>query len=134
MKNCIYAAFMLLCVNLSTAQDDSFKKDAAKVIELSGGSAQLKMIKTQILTNIPADKQAMFSLEFDGHLAKILDKIAILYTEVYTHQDIKDMLKFYESPIGLKIQKNTPILFEKTQALGAEWGQELQPMLIKYMQ
>lgn len=134
MKKCIYVVVALICVNFASAQNDAFKKDAAKVIELSGGASQMKMIKDQLLPNIPADKQAMFNLEFDGHLAKILDKIAISYTEVYSHDDLKEMIKFYESPIGLKIQKNTPILLEKSQVLGMEWGQELQPMLMKYMQ
>ncbi len=134
MKKSFLVLLMLFVTNTISAQQDEFKKDALKVIEISGGSTQMRLIKNQLLPNVPKDKQAMFALEFDGQLAKLLDKMADLYKEIYTHDDVKEMIKFYESPIGKKIQEKTPVLFEKSQELGMQWGEELQPMLMKYLQ
>lgn len=136
MKKLVVAvAFVLAAqVGMAQTQDEAFKKDVLKVLDMSGANAQMKSAKDQILKMIPAGKQAAFLVEFDATLPALNDKIAKIYMETYTPEDVKNMIKFYESPVGKKISEKAGILFEKSQAAGQEWGEGLQGMVMKYMQ
>lgn len=134
MKKLIVTFALVLVAQIGFSQDDAFKKDVLKVIEMSGSTNAMKAAKDQILKMVPKEKQAAFILEFDATMPSLYDKIAVIYMETYTKEDIKAMLTYYESPVGKKINENAGVLMEKTQAAGKEWGEELQGMMMKYMQ
>ena len=134
MKKALFVIAFALVAQFGFAQDDAYKKDVMKVIELSGSAAQMKMAKDQILKMVPAEKQAAFLVEFDASMPALYDKLVKVYTEVYTKEDIKAMLAFYETPVGKKMTAKAGELAEKSQAAGQEWGMGLQAMMMKYMQ
>ena len=134
MKKILLALVFACATQVTFAQDDAFKKDVLKVIELSGSAAQMKVAKEQILKMIPADKQAAFLVEFEASLPGLYDKLAKVYMDAYTKEDIKAMLAFYDSPVGKKITAKSDEITSKSQAAAQEWGQSLQPMMMKYMQ
>jgi hypothetical protein len=134
MKNLIFTFVFVLVAQLSLAQDEAFKKDIMKVMEMSGSNAQLNLAKEQILKMVPADKQAAFITEFNASLPSYYDKIAKVYSEVYTKEDIKAMIAFYESPVGKKMSSKSGELAEKSMVAQQEWGTALQPMIMKYVQ
>lgn len=134
MRKIILTLGLILVANLGMAQDDQFKKDVMQVIEMSGSAAQMKIAREQILKMVPADKQAAFLIEFDASLPALYDKLVKVYTDVYTKEDIKAMIAFYETPVGKKMTSKAGELAEKSQAAGQEWGQSLQGMMMKYMQ
>ncbi|HEX9979496.1 MAG TPA: DUF2059 domain-containing protein [Flavobacterium sp.] len=134
MKKIVLVIAVALFTQLGMAQDDAFKKDVMKVIEMNGSATQMKMVKDQILKMVPAEKQAAFLIEFESTLPALYDKIATVYMETYTKDDIKAMLTFYNSPVGKKIQDKSGVVAEKTQTAAQEWGQGLQGMMMKYMQ
>lgn len=134
MKKLILTFALLLVAQFgfSQAVDEAFKKDVLKVIERSGSG--LSSYKKQILASIPEDKQAAFSVEFDGLIAKANDLTAKIYMEEYSKEDIKSMLAFYESPVGKKMSEKAPAIMEKSQASMMELQGEIQSMMMKYMQ
>ena len=134
MKKFFLTIAFVLAVQIGFAQDEAYKKDILKVIEMSGSATQMKMAKNQILKMIPAEKQAAFIIEFDATLPSLYDKLVKVYMETYTKEDIAAMMAFYESPVGKKITAKSDELAEKSQAAGQEWGQGLQGMMMKYMQ
>ncbi|HLA55203.1 MAG TPA: DUF2059 domain-containing protein, partial [Flavobacterium sp.] len=103
MKKLLLTIALVLAAQVGMAQDDAFKKDVMKVIEMNGSNEQLKMAKDQIVKMVPAEKQAAFIIEFDATLPSYYEKVAKVYMETYTKEDIKAMLAFYESPVGKKI-------------------------------
>jgi hypothetical protein len=121
-------------LGMAQAQDEAFKKDVLKVIEMSGATGQVGAAKKQILAMIPAEKQAAFLVEFDASLPSLYDKIAKIYMETYTKEDIKAMMVFYSSPVGKKMSEKSGEITEKSMAAGQEWGTGLQGILMKYMQ
>lgn len=133
MKKIVLTIALILVAQLSFAQD-AFKADALKLIQNSGAAGPMKSAKEQVMASIPQDKQAVFSKEFDATLPSLYDKMAKVYMEIYTHQDIKDMLKFYDSPVGKKMAEKSGDLMTKSMAAGQEWGMELQGIMMKYMQ
>ena len=133
MKKVFLTLAVIFLVNIASAQD-SFKADAMKVIEMSGAAGPMQMAKDQILQSIPEAKKVEFSQDFDASLPASYDKLATIYMETYSPEDIKAMLAFYQSPVGKKISASAGELFKKSTAAGQEWGTDLQTMMMKYMQ
>ena len=135
MKKIIITVTLVLLAQFgfSQAVDEAFKKDVLKVIERSGSANQMKSVKGRIMGQIPEEKQAAFSIDFDAAMPSFYEKLAKVYMETYTKEDIKAMLAFYESPVGKKMADKSAELMEKSQAAGQEWGEGLQEMMMKYM-
>ncbi len=133
MKKVILVAFLVLSSAVTFAQD-AFKADVLKVIEKSGAAGPMAAAKEQILANIPEANKEAFSKDFDATLPSLYEKMAKVYMETYTHEDIKAMLKFYETPVGKKMAEKAGELYKKNMAAGQEWGMELQSLMMKYMQ
>jgi len=48
-----------------------------------------------------------------------------IYDKYYTHDEIKQLITFYESPLGRRLVEVTPLLTQETMAVGQEWGEKL---------
>jgi uncharacterized protein len=134
MKKIILAFAFVLTTQFIFAQDAAFKADVMKVIKMSGATAQMDSAKKQIMAMVPEAKQADFSKDFEATMPAFYDKVAAIYMKEYTHADVKEMIKFYESPVGKKIAEKAGILFEQSMLAGQEWGAGLQELMMKYME
>lgn len=134
MKKIILAFAFVLTTQFISAQDAAFKADVMKVIKMSGATAQMDSAKKQIMAMVPEAKQADFSKDFEATMPAFYDKVAAIYMKEYTHADVKEMIKFYESPVGKKIAEKAGILFEQSMLAGQEWGAGLQELMMKYME
>lgn len=126
--------FALIAVTQITFAQDAFKNDVKKLVEVSGSTAQIDVAKKQIITMIPEAKQAEFLKEFDATMPSYFQKFYDFYMKEYTHEDVKAMLKFYDSPVGKKINSKAGAMAELTISAAQAWGTELQGILMKYMQ
>jgi hypothetical protein len=48
-----------------------------------------------------------------------------VYDKYYTHDKIKQLIIFYESPLGRKTVEVTPLLSQETMAIGQKWGETI---------
>ena len=134
MKKVIITLALVLVAQFGFSQvDEAFKKDVLKVIEKSGGGAQVNAAKKQVLSMIPAEKQTAFLVELDVILNKIQDETAKIYMQEYTKEDIKAMLAFYESPVGKKMTAKAEILSTKSQESMMSVQSDVQELISKYM-
>ena len=108
-------------------------KDTLKLLKKLGGFDKntFKMVFKSLLVGIELDNPDIvideivdLYLKDESYLDYNLN-IAKMYGEIYTHKEIKDMLKFYDSPLGSKIIKNIPFITQKTIQLGDEWRKSL---------
>lgn len=134
MKKIIVTFAFVLATQIGFAQDAAFKSDVKKVLEMTGATSQIDVAKKQILGMIPEAKQAAFLKEFDATMPAYFDKITEAYMQEYTHADIKEMIKFYETPIGKKIASKAGVLTEKSMEAAQAWSVDLQAIMMKYMQ
>ena len=79
-------------------------------------------------------KKAEFKKEFDATLPSLYGKMADSLIKNYTHDDIKKMIEFYNSPVGKKIQEKAPIILKEQGPSMQEWQMQLQGVVKKYMQ
>lgn len=133
MKKLLFVFAFALASQFGFSQED-FKADVKKVIEMSGANASMDAAKGQVLAMVPSDKQEDFIKEFDVIVNSITEQQVKNFMEVYTHDDVKEMMKFYESPVGKKIQEKAPILAEKAMAMQQANMMQIQSLVMKYMQ
>ncbi len=134
MKKLFTVLAVVIAVQFGTAQNDAFKQDAIKVIEKSGAGAQFGMVLDQIKTMIPEDRHEELTKDFNSTLPSLYSKIAEVYMEEFTHDDIKKILSFYDSEVGKKFSLKQGDLMEKAMVAGEQWGMDLQVILMKYME
>lgn len=133
MKKLLSILAVVLISNISIAQDSDYKKDVLKYLELSGQSLSVRTVLKEITKNIPEAKKAAFTIEMESSVTVLMGKMADLYMTEFSQEEVKSLLAFYATPIGKKLAERTPILSEKGQVIGKEWGQGLQSIMMKYM-
>jgi hypothetical protein len=45
-----------------------------------------------------------------------------IWDKHFTHQEIRELIRFYQSPIGQKIIQETPAIQQESLAAGQKWG------------
>lgn len=63
----------------------------------------------------------------------LLNMYAPIYSRHYSLNEIKQLNKFYESPIGKKVIRETPALMTESIAAGSVWGREIGERVMKRM-
>lgn len=135
MKKMFLAAIFMMVAQLGTAQvSDALKADVKKLLEISGSNNQMDAVKKQILAIVPAEKQADFSKDFETALVPLIKAQQDFYTKEFTHDDIKQMIKFYESPAGKKYVQKVEVLEESIGQLSEEFGNQIEQLVMKYQQ
>ena len=133
IKRFLFAlALVLGTLSSVNAQDEAFKADALKLTKMSSGSAEASL--EQVYNMIPAQKLDAFKKELQPVMEKYYEKIAIKSMEYYSHEDVKQLIAFYNSELG---QKNLKVQAEMAKAATGSMAQELQrelmPIVQKYL-
>lgn len=132
MKKTIAIFAFMIVAQIAIAQEAS-RADVKKLIELTGGDAQIAVAKKKVLEMIPEMKQTEFLKEFDMSLIGYLAKIEDFYIKEYTSEDIQKMIVFYETPIGEKMKSKAGLQAESSMSAIQSWSVELQGIIMKYM-
>ena len=131
MKKIIFVFAFLLVAQLGSAQN-TFKQDIIKYFEISGANKAYDKMEEQMSKNIPAEKQAGFKKDIEAAIVVLKDKMADYYMKNLTQEEVKAIIKFYESPAGKKMvaAAASPELMK----IAEDWGAGLSETLMKYMQ
>lgn len=133
MRKLFFAAIIMLVAQIGTAQvSDAFKADVNKLLDISGANAQMDVVKKQVIAMVSPEKQADFVKDFDASLAPLFKAQQDFYTKEFTHDDIKQMIKFYESPAGKKYVQKLQLLEASLGEISEEWGAQIEQILMKY--
>ncbi|MCL1817668.1 MAG: DUF2059 domain-containing protein [Spirochaetaceae bacterium] len=124
----IFVFFAVACFSQAKATEK--KKDIVRLLELTNTkelSIQIfdMMIPqlSQAAPTVPGDFWDLMRQKLD------LDDFVSLYIGIYdrhfSHEEIKDLIKFYESPIGKRLIQETPSITRDSMTAGQEWGMRL---------
>jgi hypothetical protein len=58
-------------------------------------------------------------------LQQLLDLAVSVYDKYYSHEEIKGLIQFYESPLGQKLAATQPKMTGELQDAGRKWGEGL---------
>ncbi len=148
MKSRLALAFLLITLLLpaqATAQqiDPEKEADIRRLMELSGGQKMLDNVFATMFRELgqmmqerrpPGEKrqkaEEMMIIMREKMLARmqydeLVKRMLPLYDKFFTHQDIKDLIQFYETPLGQHTLRVMPRLAEESVKVGVQWGREI---------
>jgi hypothetical protein len=87
---------------------------------------QLKMSKPGVPDSVWSNLKTEV---FDNEVNELTQKMVPLYKKHFTHEDVKELISFYESPIGKKLVAKTPLLTQESMQFSQQWGMSLMGKL-----
>lgn len=91
-------------------------------IEISGSRKNMELNLNAILSKFPEENRSEAAEAFD--INNIIEMLIPVYDTYYTEGDLKDIIKFYESPAGQKLVRVTPQVVEDTIRVSVKYFKE----------
>ena len=115
------------------------EEDIRKLLVVTGAGKMGVQMMEQMFASIKVQNPAIPATFFDEFMKEVdpneLIEISIpSYDNHLTHDEIKQLLKFYESPIGKKLIEKQPLIMRDAMGAGQAWGMELNRRLQKRIQ
>jgi uncharacterized protein len=120
--------------------DPAKEADIRQLMDVIGVSAiMVQMMERMSTTLKPLMTQALPAGDYRDQLVdlffvkfqskadtqQLLDQIVPLYDKYLSAQEVKDLIHFYQSPLGQKTVKVMPMLIAEAQEVGRKWGEGL---------
>ena len=128
---------------MTALAQDAFEKDIIKLQEVNGSLATQNMVFKQIkkqmkmqpqMKNAPKEVwDSLYTSVFKIELEDLNAKLVPIYKKHFTHEDIKELISFYESPIGMKMSKKTPAITQESMQLSQVWAMGLMSKMNDFM-
>jgi len=121
----------------SASNDEVTKvQDIRKLLEVTGAGQQGIVAMKQVVESYKAMELKVpekFWNDFMNSVkaSDLTDMIIPIYNKYLTHQEIKELLQFYESPVGKKLISVQPQIFRESYIKGQEWGKVLGEKVMK---
>ena len=123
------ALFFSLMISAQSEQDP-FAKDALKLTKVSNNAVEASF--GQVYAMIPDDRLDDLKEELRPILERYYEKVAKIYQDVYTHEQIKELLEFYESDLGQDLLEGQKEVMKKTMNMAQSLSAEMMPLIRKY--
>jgi hypothetical protein len=112
------------------AMDAAFKADLQRLMQLSGAAINGKQVLDQMMValrpmapGLPDRFWTEFAAEVD--IDGLTEMVLPIWAKYYTREDVKQLIVFYESPLGRKLVSVQPQIMAESMAAGATWGEAL---------
>ncbi len=124
---------------MAHADETAKQKDIRKLLKMTGSGELGAQVMAQMLGNM---KQSMpnvpekFWSDFmkDVRTEELVDLIVPIYDRNLTHDDIKELIRFYDSATGKKFVAVLPKITQESMGVGEKWGRDLAERIIKKLQ
>lgn len=132
MKKLLFTiALVSIGFTASAQESNSIETKAIKLIELTSGQ-QFDIMTEPLVKMVPEENREAFKKDLAQSTEELYKKMATVYTESFTEEELDKILAFYDTPVGKKMVAVTPELTKKGMEIGQAWGMELQPLIAKY--
>jgi hypothetical protein len=141
MNKLIFIIGLCLSMYLCQAQQTNSEKDILKLMEVNGSAAnydlaidqmiaQYKMIKP----NVPAVFWESARRDvFDKEIVELNKKLVPVYQKNFSPAEIKQLIEFYQSPLGKKLTDGTAKIGKESIQVAQTWGISLGGKLNSYL-
>lgn len=137
----IFVLFLTLPIVSTSAQsqDDAYKQTLKTMMTTSGAIQTSESLLTQIITMMKQNASGVadsFWNDFaEQYKEKFQNRLTELYAPIYqkylTIDDLKQIIAFYESPVGKKLASATPAMTAEGMQLGQQLGMEIATQMQK---
>ena len=123
-------ALFFSLMNSAQSEQDPFAKDALKLAKVSNDAVEASFF--QVYAMIPDDRLDDLKEELKPILERYYEKVAKIYQDVYTHEQIKELLEFYESDLGQNLLEGQKEVMKKSMNMAQSLSAEMMPLIRKY--
>lgn len=124
----------------------AFHDDAQKLIQVTGAleigqklsdyfvgvlTSQVKKLRPDVPPEVPELIRTEVTAMVAESLPALVEQFIEIYAKYFTDEELKQLLAFYETPLGQKAIKVMPQMLQEDMLLGRRWGEALAPTLIK---
>ncbi len=146
MKKSILALLTLALLSVGTAMAQApageaaaKRQDIRKLLELTGAAKIGQQIAAQM---IPMFKQAnpqappafWNEVQKEFNPESMIELVIPIYDKHLTHDDIKGLIAFYQSPLGRKMAAATPQIAQESMQAGQQWGLQIAQRIQKRLE
>lgn len=108
----------------------SKRADIKRLMEVTDVSSLGMQIMNQMILTMQKGRSEAHKKFWTDYLAEVdpndlIEMIIPIYERHFTHEELKQLIAFYESPIGKKLIKVQPQIMMDSMAAGEEWGKKL---------
>ncbi|MGZ3442287.1 MAG: DUF2059 domain-containing protein [Polyangia bacterium] len=106
------------------------QKDIRKLLRITGSGELGTQVMSQMIGSMKKSMPQVpekFWGDFmkEVHTDELVDLIVPVYDRNLTHDDVKELIRFYESPTGKKFVSVLPKITQESMVVGEKWGREL---------
>ena len=147
----LVAACLLGSAGPAVAQtlDPAFEKDIVRFLELTGAQKLGAQMVEQVMRavgqgmrqgnpNVPqrvVDVASEVARDlFTKEVGSLMPRMVAAYGKVLTHDEVRQLIAFYETPLGRRLIEVAPQLQQAGAQAGQEWAQALTPQLQQEIQ
>lgn len=101
--------------------------DIRRLLALTGATAMGEQVLDQMMAlqqrgnpEVPAEIWKELRASLDAR--ELSDLIAGVWDRHFTHDDIKGLIAFYESPLGARLLAAQPLIVQESMTAGEAWG------------
>jgi uncharacterized protein len=76
---------------------------------------------------------AKLRAEYASRLTELTTHVADLYTQRFTEAELKQLVAFYQSPLGKKLQAQQPEIVDSSMKYAQDWANDLSDKVIAKM-
>jgi hypothetical protein len=119
-----------MCLTAFGQTDTTYNSVLKKMIKVSNVEASFDVAIKQMFTmfkkqypdlesSIWVDMEKEFNSTAFDELMQMLEPV---YSKYLSIEDLHELIKFYESPIGMKFGKQSTLIMQESMQIGQEWG------------
>lgn len=131
MKKTILAALAVLCLlalPLQAQESTTKEQDIRRLLELTGATKLAEQIMDQMIATLDEDGADQgfwkdFRAEID--IEELVRMTIPIYDKHFTQAEIRELIAFYQTPLGVKLVEKMPAIAQESMAAGMKWGGEL---------
>ncbi|MBV6639963.1 MAG: DUF2059 domain-containing protein [Cyclobacteriaceae bacterium] len=122
-------------------EDEAYSKTLKQMFAVSGAEGSYKAVINQFTTMFRQkypDVDSKVWDEFEKEFSKasmddLADMLVPTYKKYMTIDDLKELIKFYETPVGKKYAQYVPNIMQESMQVGQEWGMKIGQQLEERM-
>lgn len=111
-------------------QETQKQKDIRKLLTITGSGELGQQVMGQMMASFKKSMPQVpekFWSDFmkEVHTSELVDLIVPVYDRNLTHDDVKELIRFYETPTGKKFVTVLPKITQESMGVGEKWGRDL---------
>lgn len=144
MKNIVlFLGLSFILVTGAIGQvDTEYHKTLKKMLAMAGTEgtykAAIKNMMSLIRQQYPNVSEEVWTELESEFLKTSLEDLTVMLVPIYqkylSQDDLEKVIKFYETPVGKKFAKSSPLIMQESMQAGQQWGIKIGQAFMQKMQ